>query len=43
MKSRPVTRMGWHTHYARLYNKTGRNSAQHLACWFLLLHLAFDK
>ncbi len=38
----PLTRLGWHEFYVRLYNKTGRDSALHLAMWYYLLHLAFD-
>lgn len=36
----PVTRLGWHRHYAREFNRTGRPAAATLATWHLLLHLA---
>ena len=42
MKVGPVTRMGWHKHYAKIFDKTGRHTAEHLALWYLMLHLAFD-
>lgn len=42
MKAGPVTRMGWHKHYAQVFNKTGRHTAAHLAIWYQFLHLAFD-
>ncbi len=42
MKAGPVTRIGWHRHYAKVFDKTGRHTAEHLAIWYLLLHLAFD-
>lgn len=35
--------MGWHLHYARQYNKTGNPQAAVMACWYLMLHLAFDE
>lgn len=37
------TRMGWHQHYADVFNKTGRETAAHLACWYLLLYEAFGE
>lgn len=42
MKAGPVTRIGWHKHYAKIFNKTGRHTAEHLAIWYQFLHLAFD-
>ena len=42
-KHTPNSRMGWHEHYTRRYNKhKGGDQAAHLAMWYLLLHLAFD-
>lgn len=38
-KASPVTRLGWSLHYAKEFNKTGRQQAAHLACWYLMLHL----
>lgn len=35
-------RIGWHKHYAKIFNTTGRHTAEHLTIWYLLLHLAFD-
>lgn len=32
--------LGWHKHYAEVFNKTERPDAAHLAIWYLLLHLA---
>ncbi len=42
MKAGPMTRMGWQQHYAKIFNKTGRRTAEHLAIWYQFLHLAFD-
>jgi hypothetical protein len=42
MKSKPVTRMGWHKHYAGRFNKTQHQDAAHLAIWYLLLHLGLE-
>jgi hypothetical protein len=33
-------RLGWHKFYATQFNKTGSSQAEHLAIWYLLLHLA---
>jgi hypothetical protein len=30
--------LGWSLHYQKLYNQTLRESAAHLAMWYLLLH-----
>lgn len=30
--------LGWSLHYQRVYSKTGRKQAEHLAIWYLLLH-----
>lgn len=35
--------LGWHKHYAEVFNKTGRLQAEHLAIWYLFLHLAFGE
>jgi hypothetical protein len=35
-------RLGWHKHYAKRFNKTGSKQAEHLALWYLVLHIAFD-
>jgi hypothetical protein len=45
MKKRnfPNDRLGWSNYYAKLYNKHGRDTSEHLAIWYLLLHLAFDN
>lgn len=43
MKASPVTRVGWHEYYVDLFNKTDGKRGEHLANWFLLLHLAFDE
>jgi hypothetical protein len=42
MEASPTTRMGWHEYYVDLFNKTDGKRGEHLANWFLLLHLAFD-
>lgn len=34
-------RLGWHKHYVERFNKTEKADAEHLAIWYLLLHLAF--
>ena len=39
----PNSRLGWHHHYARRFNKTGAASAETLALWFLLLYEAFGE
>lgn len=41
-KSAPVTRIGWHKHYASRFNKTQHPHAEHLALWYLILHLGLD-
>jgi hypothetical protein len=38
----PVTRIGWHEHYVKRFNKTGSSGAEQMACWYLLLHLQLD-
>lgn len=38
---RAKSRLGWSDYYAAEFNKTGRTQAAHMACWYLLLHLAF--
>jgi hypothetical protein len=43
MKSAPCDRLGWHKFYAKRFNKTGNHQAEHLANWYLILHLAFDE
>jgi hypothetical protein len=43
MEASPTTRMGWHEYYVDLFNKTDGKRGEHLANWFLLLHLAFDE
>lgn len=35
-------RLGWHQFYAKQFDKNGTEHAEHLACWYLFLHLAFD-
>ena len=42
-KSYPCTRLGWSRYYAERFNKTGSKQAEHLACWYLVLHLAFGN
>lgn len=43
LRHTPNTRMGWHVHYVRRFNKhQGGEQAAHLANWYQLLHLAFD-
>lgn len=34
---------GWHKHYAEVFNKTSRAQAEHLAIWYLLLHIALGE
>ena len=36
-------RYGWHRYYVSQFNKTLSPESAHMACWYLLLHLAFDK
>lgn len=43
MRAYPCTRLGWHKHYANQFNRTGSKQAEQLACWYLLLHLAFGE
>lgn len=45
MKSKniPSTRLGWSEHFATSYNKNGSPHTAHMALWYFLLHLAFDK
>ena len=39
----PCTRLGWHKHYAKRFNKTGSQQAEQMACWYLLLYLEFGN
>lgn len=39
----PVSRMGWHAYYVRLYNKTLRDTAAQLALVYYLLAVADDE
>jgi hypothetical protein len=41
-RNKPVSRYGWHLHYAGRFNKTRDPQAAHFAMWYLLLSLAFD-
>ena len=41
MSKYPNTRVGWHNYYVKRYNKSKHLDALQLACWYLLLHLAF--
>lgn len=43
MKAGPVTRMGWHKHYAKKFNKTQHKDTAHLALWYLILHLGLGE
>lgn len=37
-------RLYWHQFYVTLFNKDQSNhQAEHMAVWYLLLHLAFDE
>ena len=38
----PATRWGWYQYYAKQFGLNGSVQAEHLACWYLILHLAFD-
>lgn len=40
MKRMPVSRVHWASFYQKVYCKTGRESAAHLANWYQLLDLA---
>lgn len=42
-KASPVSRLDWHKFYVARFNKTQAPQAEHLAVWFLILHLAFDQ
>jgi len=35
-------RLGWHNYYTNQFNKNPSEHAEQLACWYLILHLAFD-
>lgn len=35
-------RYGWHKYYVKVFNKTGRSQAEHLAVWYLFLHLMHE-
>ena len=41
--SKANDRIGWHRYYVGRYNQNQDRYAEHLACWFLFLHLAFDE
>lgn len=43
LSTMPKSRLGWHEHFAERFNKTNDPRAEHLACWYLFLHLAFDR
>lgn len=37
----PSSRIGWHNFYADRFSKDPTNTqAEHLACWYLFLHLS---
>lgn len=38
----PNTRLGWHKYYVNRFNKYHHPDADFMACYFLLLHLAFE-
>ncbi len=40
VKSLPCTRAGWIKYYQELYNRTGRESAAHMAVWYMILETA---
>ena len=42
MQNAPTTLIGWHSYYAQRYNRTGDPEDADMACWYYLLHLAFD-
>ncbi|MFM7009729.1 MAG: hypothetical protein ACKO0Z_10425 [Betaproteobacteria bacterium] len=35
-------RLGWHNYYVKVFNKTSRAQAEHLAVWYLFLHLMHE-
>jgi hypothetical protein len=35
--------MGWHRYYTRLFNRTMRETAAHMALWYYALMLADDE
>lgn len=43
VKKTPMNRLDWHQYYVARFNKTQTKDAEHLALWYLLLHLAFDE
>lgn len=40
--NKPNTRLGWHRHYVKRFDKTGHPHAEQMACWYLFLHLQHD-
>lgn len=40
MRRMPVSRAAWSEFYVKVFCRTGRNSAAHMACWYQLLDLA---
>lgn len=43
MRARANDRLSWHRFYAARFDKTGSPRSEHLAVWYLLLHLALDQ
>ena len=37
MKAAPSSREGWRDYYIGVFNKTGRETAAHMAVWYMLL------
>lgn len=42
MKKSPMSRLGWHRHYAKRFDKTEREDSAHMALFYFVLYLAFD-
>ena len=40
LRKAPVSRLGWHHYYVTRFNKTGHAQAEHMALWYLFLHLS---
>jgi hypothetical protein len=41
--ARPImARLGWHHYYVARFNKFRTGQAEHMALWYLMLHLEFD-
>jgi len=42
LRKPPITRLGWHKHFAKRYDANPKETTAQMSLWYLILHLAFD-